>query len=197
MTIRDTLTRAVRMTGVRALGDDPGAEEFDAGLTALQSMIDSFVALGGPLTDVLITADYTAGENERVTSDGGPFAVSLPDTVTDSKTGQPRAPRNGAVVEVCGATPQAYVYCAQLAAWKPTKGLTFASDQPFGPEHDEGLAAMTAVRLAPDLQTTPSQWVVALAEQGRRMLRQRTRQPFTATTDPLLLNVFQRNGTAL
>lgn len=197
-TVRDTLTRAIRMTGARPLGDDPEAAELDVGLDALQAMLDSLVALGGPLTDVLISANYTAGENERITKTAGTETVTRPTTVIDSKTGASRAPRNGAVIEVCGTSPTTHVYCAQLASWMPIKALTLDSDQPFGPEHDEGLAAMVAVRVGPDLQQPNiPQWVVAMAEQGRRTLRQRLRQPYTATTDPLLLSVFQRCGTAL
>lgn len=196
MTIRDTLTRAIRMTGARALGDDPEAEEINLALATVQNML---LALPRPnLTDVLISANYTANENERVTITSGTPVVTTPTTVVDSKTGQPRPPTDGAVVIVTGAAPKYWFYSKPLATWTDLNALTLLSIQPLGPEMEEGLAAMVAVRAAPDLQQPQiPQWVVELATQGRKAILQRFRQPFTATTDPLLLNVFQRNGTAL
>lgn len=196
MTIRDTLTRAIRMTGARPLGDTPSSEEMDVALVAFQNMALSLLP-ATHMTDVLITANYTAGENERITPDGGTFTVTRPDTVTDTLTGDERAPRNGALIEVCG-TPMKYIYVSELATWKALTGLTLDSDQPFGPSHDEGVAAMTAVRIAPDLQVpNVPQWVVAMAEQGRRLIRQKFRQTFIPTTDPLLLSWRQRCGYTL
>jgi hypothetical protein len=46
-------------------------------------------------------------------------------------------------------------------------------------------------------QKEPSSLVIAMAQQGRQAIRQRFRQIVRVTTDPLLLNVFQRNGATL
>lgn len=197
MTVRDTITSAIGMTQARSLGDPPSAEEMAAGLTALQSMLLSLPRV--VLTEVLITANYTAGEDERVTMSGGTYTVTKPATVTDAKTGIARAPRNGAVVEIANATtPERYIYVTELAGWQQVHGLALTSTQPFGPEHEQGLAAMLAVRMCePVFQKPPTQTVIALAQEGRRSIRQRFRQLYTATTDPLLLNVFQRNGSTV
>lgn len=195
-TVLDTITRGVRMLGARPLGDALGAEEADAGLTAFQSMVLTLFP-ATHLTDVLISANYEAGENERIT-DTGSHTVTYPTTVTDADTGDDRAPLNGALVQVNGTTPTLKCYVAELAGWQALNGLALTDEQPLGPTHDEGLAAMLAVRVAPDLQVlNVPPWVAEMATAGRRAVRQRFRQPYTATTDPLLLSKFQRNGTTL
>lgn len=194
MTMRDTVTGALRMLGVRALVDTPDAAEMDLGLDAFQNMIASLPKVR--LTDVLIDAAYTAGEDERVfNTTASPVVITLPDTVTDALTGIERPPRNGAMV-VVAVTGTRHIYISELGAWQTSTGLTLESVQPFGPEHEQGLRAMLAVRLAPELQkTSVPEWVVAMAELGRRTIRQRFQQTFKVTTDPLLLNRFQRYGT--
>lgn len=197
-TISDIISRGVRQLGARPLGDVASAEELQEGLEAFQGTMRTLFP-GTHLTDVLISANYTAGENERITDTSGSAVITKPATLTDPQTGETRAPRNGALIEICSATsPTRYIYVSELAAWKALSGLALSDESPLGPEHDEGLAAMMAVRLAPDLQQpNVPQWAVALAEAGRRNIRQRFRQRFTVTTDPLLLNVFQRCGTTL
>lgn len=194
MTMRDTLTAAIRMTGARALNDTPDADEMAVALDAFQTMIGSLPKVF--LTDVLVSAAYTAGEDERVFSTAAaPIVVTLPDTVIDANSGLERPPRNGAMV-VVAVTGSRHIYISELGAWQTSSGLTLDSVQPFGPEHEQGLRAMTAARISPDLQR-PSipDWVGAMAEVGRRTIRQRFRQTVRITTDPLLLNVFQRNGS--
>jgi hypothetical protein len=69
MTVRDTLTRAVRMTRARGLGSTPTSEEMTAMLDDFQNMLMALPRTA--LTDVLISANYTAGENERITDTSG------------------------------------------------------------------------------------------------------------------------------
>lgn len=197
MTVSDTITRAVQMTGVRGFGQVPSADEQNSALVVFQNML-----MGLPrtvLSDVTITTNYTAGENERITDTSGTATITRPTTVTDIKTGLTRVPKNGAVIEVASATvPTRHIYIVEKQAWIQVNGLTLAADQPFGTEHEEGLAAMLAARLYPMLQQDqtrqPSAVVLQLASQGRQAIRQRFKQPYIATTDPLLLNRFQRFG---
>lgn len=197
MSLNDTLNRAIRMTGARPLGDTPSAEEMEVALDAFQNMALTLLP-ATQITDVLISADYTAGENERITADDETVTVTIPDTITDTRTNTERAPRNGALVEICGTSPAKYIYVAELASWKALTGLTLVGDQPFGPSQEEAVAAMVAVRIAPDLQVAGvPEWVVALAEKGARNIRQRFRQTYVATTDPLLLSWRQRYGSTL
>jgi hypothetical protein len=193
MTMRDTLTAAIRMTGARALGDTPDAEEMDVALEAFQTMIGSLPKVS--LTDVIIDAAYTAKEDERIFSTAAaPVVITLPETVIDTKTGLERPPRNGAMV-VVAVTGSRHIYISELGGWQTATGLTLESVQPFGPEHEQGLRAMTAVRIAPDLQRLDvPDWVIQMAEVGRRTIRQRFLQTVQVQTDPLLLSKFQRYG---
>lgn len=197
-TISAILSRGIRMLGARPINDVASAEELAAGLEAFQDGILNLFP-STHLTDVLISANYTANENERIIDSSGTATITKPSTVVDAVTGATRTPHNGALIEIASATsPSRYVYVTELAGWKALTGLALSDANPLGPQHDEGLAAMMAVRMAPDLQVpNVPQWVVEMATSGRRAIRQRFRQPFIATTDPLLLNVFQRWGATL
>lgn len=196
-TVRETLIGAIRMTGARGLEDTPSAAETAMALEAFQSLLNQLPRVA--LTDVLISANYTAGENERVfNTSGGAVTITLPQTVTDSITGETRAPRNGSVVEIADATPERHIYISELGSWQEYSNLAETDPQPFGSEHEQGLRAMLAVRVAADLQVPKlSDWVVEAAVVGRRTIRQRFKQPVTITTDPLLLSATQRVGTTL
>lgn len=196
LTNGDICTQAIEWSGARGVGEAPEAVESLRALRVLESLLLSAIPLGqAKLTDVFKSADYTAGENERVydTSDT-PIIITLPDLVTDATTGLQRAPRNGAIVQ--GAdVGQTWVYVASLGSWSELTNLELAANNPLGPLFEEGLTAMLAVRLAgPQFRLAVDQAVIALAEQGRRSLRQQFRQPYTATTDPLLLSWAQRCG---
>ena len=150
-----------------------------------------------PLADVLIAADYTAIENVRVTMSGGAYTVTKPATVVDPIEGTTRPPLNGAVIEIADDTdPQRWIYVSELAGWQKMHDLGLTDVQPFGPTHEQGIAAMLAARMCePVFQRQPSQTLVTLAQDGRRNLRQRFQQTVFVQTDPLLLNRFQRMGT--
>jgi hypothetical protein len=195
MSVQDTLTRAIRMTGGRALNDTPSAAEMAEALAEFQNMVLSLPRV--VLTEVVVSANYTANENERITDTSGTAVITKPTVIVDSRSGLNRPPHNGSVVEIANAaTPLRFIYITELGSWMQTSQLALSGAQPFGPEHEQGLAAMIAARIAgPIFQREPPQMVILLAQEGRRTIRQRFRQPFVATTDPLLLNVFQRNGS--
>lgn len=179
MTIRDLVARSLRMLRVYGSGVDPEAEESADGLTAFKAMIMAWPAfgVGGPLTEVLITANYTAGEDERVTMSGGTYTVTLPATVVDADTSDNRAPRDGAIVLVAGSAPKVNVYRAQYASWVDLNTITLNDAQPFGPEHDEGLAALLAIRLSPEYGAAITDAVGALAQLGQQQLDARLMPP--------------------
>ena len=196
MTIRETIQSASRLAGLTAISETPSADELQVGLEVFQNLIQGLPKVR--LTDVIISAAYTAKEYERVFNAGSVYAVTLPTTITDVVSGEVRPPLNGAVVEVVGTTTVRSIWISELGAWQTVSGLTLSSTQPFGPEHEQGLRAMTAARLAIELQRPDvSQWVLSLAEEGRRMIRQRFHQTYKVTTDPLLLNIFQRYGVRI
>lgn len=186
-TLRTILTRAMRMTRARPVGDDPDGAEMTAALEEAQSMFLVFPIRR--LTSVLVEANYTAKENERVlNTSGGAVTVSLPETITTD--GSERAVYNGAIVEVSGTTVERYIYIAELGAWKDLTGLTLDSENPFGPTHDGDVAAMIAARIAgPVFQTETPQDVLALANAGRTNIRNAFWQKYTPTFDRALLRM--------
>lgn len=184
-TMRAILTRAIRLTRARALGDVPGSEEITAALEDAQGMFLAFPIR--KLTDVLITANYTAGENERISFTAGAPVVTYPVTVQD-KDGT-RTPQNGAIVEVANASaPARKIYIAELKTWMSLAGLTVNSDQPFGPTHDHDVAAMIAARIAgPVLQRACPDDVLVLANQARTSIRNAFRQTYAPNFDRALV----------
>jgi hypothetical protein len=184
-TMRVILTRAIRMTRALPMGDTPEAEQMDAALEDAQSFYLYFPIR--TLKSVLVDANYTAKENERVVNtSGSPITVTLPETITED--GSERAVQNGALVEVAGTSTERYIYVSELAAWKELTGLTLTTEQPFGPTHDGDVAAMIAARIAgPVFQRAAPDDVMALANAGRTAIRAAFRQKYVPTFDRALL----------
>ena len=205
MSVRDTLEGAIAWTGARPLGDTPEDGEMTACLAHFQNMLLALPSLGmaGQLTDVIITADYEAGENERIFNtdldDGDePFQVTLPREIEDDavESGS-RPPRHGAVVKIAGDDGQTFVYIAYLGAWVTLQGLALNDDQPLGAEFEEALQTMLGARICrPVFQRSPSAELMAMAEMGRRLIRQRFRQVIPVQVDPVLVRRYGR-GVAL
>lgn len=193
-TINALISRGMRMLGVLGSGAAASAAEAADGLESFQGALYDELVSYARLTDVEITAAYTAKENERIFNrDAANATVTLPETVEDVDINGAtitRAPKNGAIVELAGATHQAYAYVSHFGAWKKLQGLALTDESPIGPAYDQALAALTAVRMAPeylDKNTKPSPVLVAMAGQGHTAIRQRFRQVVDVVTDPLLL----------
>ena len=184
-TIREVLTRAIRMTRAIALVDTPSAAEMDAALEDLQSLFLTFPIR--KLTPVLITADYTAKENERITYTSGSWTVTYPTTITDN--GTDRTPYNGALVEVSGTSGSTRkIYIAELKTWMTLTGKALADENPFGPTHDMNVAAMMAARIAGTVfQREAPGDVMALASMARSTIRNDFRQIYTPNFDRALI----------
>jgi hypothetical protein len=184
-TLRTILTRAMRMTRARPVGDDPDGPEMTAALEEAQSMFLVFPIRR--LTDVLITTDYTAEENERITWTSGSPTVTFPTTITED--GTDRTPYNGAIVETSGTSGSTRkIYITELKTWMTLTSLTLDTEQPFGPTHDGDVAAMIAARIAGTvLQTEAPQDVLALANAARTNIRNAFWQKYTPTFDRALL----------
>lgn len=186
MTIRtDIVQRAFRMINRIGVAADLDPDEAAEALTIFQDMLITMPALGigGPLTDVLISDDYTANEDESITNtSGSPVVISLPSTITESD-GTSRPPRNGAIVQINSATSaEVHLYVGYLASWKQMTGLTLNSASPLGPMHNEGLAALLALRLAGPNTAIP-QSVALQAERGRRDIEIRFRPSMDTPLD--------------
>lgn len=184
-TLSTILQRAIRMTRARGLGDSASPEELAAALEDAQGFF-----LTNPirkLVDVLISANYEAGENERISFTSGSPTVTYPTTIDDD--GTDRTPQNGAIVEVTAAAGSTRkIYIAELKTWMTLTGLTANSEQPFGPTHDLDVAAILAARICgPVLQREIPNDLIALNSVGRTNLRNAFRQTYSPTFERALL----------
>jgi hypothetical protein len=208
-TVQETLEGAIEWTGARPLGDTPSDEEIQKVLAHFQNMLLALPPIGmaGQLTDVQASAAYPAEntdliENVRLfNTDDTAITITLPTRIydpghPDADTDGYRPPRNGAVFKVGDATPETWLWVSYLGAWKRISGLTLATDQPLGEEVEAALRAMLGARICrPVFQKSASPELIAMAEMGRRLIRQRFRQPKSATIDPVLTRPYRTATT--
>lgn len=138
-TCRDIITTAMQMAKVIALGEEPSADEAQAGLNALNGMYERWLTTGmfGALTDVYATSDLTAGENQRITITSG--AVTLPTTIDDR-----RGPRDLSVVEIYANSARA-VWLFDRNSWVSLGELELTDEAPLALRGRSGLAACLAM----------------------------------------------------
>ncbi|MHB8529731.1 MAG: hypothetical protein ACYC8V_09510 [Caulobacteraceae bacterium] len=163
-TARTVILDAFRSLKVIAPGDEPTIDEIALGLEAVQELILEIHESRGPLTDVDVTADYVASENQRVRVQAGytvnitlPNAIplfNLPDPYDygfaipivippQGSTGQAdgyswRQPRDGTRIEVTGTGEGLYFYRSDLNAWMALYGPTLQPGfvvSPFAPAY--------------------------------------------------------------
>jgi hypothetical protein len=205
MTIQEIIDAALTHLGVLPAGEATSAEDAEWGLQSFESMLTSLPSIARKLTRVRIDEAHTAEENTRIfNTTGSNLTITLPEEIDDpghpeADDNDDRPPANGAVVGVSGATYGLYVYVELLGAWKAVTGLALTDDNPLGPEHDEGLGYMLAVRLAPSFGVTPNQIVLESAAAGRRLIRQRFRQDYAPAIDLTLLrtSAWRENAAGL
>jgi hypothetical protein len=196
-TVRVALKEALRALRATAPGDDPTADELAAGLEAAQALILDIHEARGPLFEIDVGGAYTAGENQRLRiENGATVSITLPNSVSmfwqydpydygfapgypgvppQGSTGAAdniawRAPRDGARIEIVGATQALYFYRADINTWQPATGLTFDSELPLDNRLTDAFAALLAERLL-DEATTAAGPSPTLA---RRIARART-----------------------
>lgn len=169
MTILDLIKRALRQIGVVPAGQEPDSDQSADALIVLQGLYDHLAATQafGPLTNVLTSGAYTAGENERIT---GASSVTLPTTITDPWNAEVRSPKDRSIVVVAGATPVTHLYDADLASWVEIRALTLTDEAPLSSRFSEGLAAMVAVMSASDYGVPVSPMTADTARRGKRAL---------------------------
>lgn len=141
-TVRDTVKRALQMAKVVALGDDPTADEAQAGLDVLQSYYLRIADTNLRPAVVYVTEDYTPNENERVYGSG--ISITLPTLIDD---GTDRLPLDLACIQLNeGAGWETHI--SDRGTWVQVDSLTLNSDSPLADRNAEGLAAMLATELA-------------------------------------------------
>jgi hypothetical protein len=84
-----------------------------------------------------------------------------------------------AKVQITGdaANKGVWLYSATKGAWGRVDGLTLASELPFGPEDDDGLAAQLAVALAPEYGAQLDPVTVTRSNQSKASFRARFKRP--------------------
>jgi hypothetical protein len=179
-TCRKIVTAALRKTGVVGEGQQaPPAYDAQVALETLQNWYLGAVAQGlfGRLCDVIIDADYEAGEFERISNPTGATAtVTLPSTVVDDCTGETRVP-----VDLCpvvqtsaeATEPQISLYDGQLGHWVSLNGLTLDSEAPLSTRGPDGLSSLLATALAEEYGRQASPINMARAARFLATLSQR------------------------
>ena len=177
-TCRAIIGEALRALKALAPGDDPDADELAAGMEAIGELILDIHEARGPMQDVDVTADYTAGENQRCRIQA-PFTVNitLPNAIqlypridpydygftapmilpSPGSTGSAdglsfRQPRDGTRIEIVGTSQALFFYRADINQWLAATGLSLDGEIPFNARYASALGALTAERL---METLP------------------------------------------
>lgn len=181
----DIVRRALRAMGVLKSGREPSGADLNDGIEKLQSVVLQFPGLlhNAAWCDVAVASAYTAKVGNRCAVSGA-GAVTLPTTVTDCLTGQSRPPRDMARVQILGDVDNAgiWVFSATKNAWGRIDNITVdtANEEfAFGPEDDEGIAAILAVNWVDEYGAEVSARTVALAQIATASLRSRFKKATT------------------
>lgn len=144
-TCRDVVTRALRLSGVIGLTEDPPGEEAVFGMDALSSLFLQWAASGmfGRLEDVYVSAAYTAHEWERVHTTGSP-TITIPDTFDfDGEEGDARPPYDLSLIEVQDGSDR-NVWLYDRSDWVDLNALDLNAECPLSTRGVNGLAACLA-----------------------------------------------------
>lgn len=196
-TCGDIVNRALRKLGRLGSGRDPRTVDATDTLNALRGLYTSLIAVGafGRLSDVIPTADYVAGENERVFRDtDATLTITLPETMPmyreprsypderdawnygtnyENVAGNVRPPRDGAVVQIADSytgESETFVYDGSLRQWQSLDGLGLGDSAPRSSDDPEGLAAMLAMEVADQFGAELSQAAVMQANRYKSSL---------------------------
>lgn len=163
-TVRDVVTRALRMTGIIGLTEDPEAAEAEHGLFVLQGIYDSMIADGmfGRLEDYSAITDYTALGGQRIFADG--VTITIPDLDAD---GEPFA-EGMATSVISNGEATNYIYIN--GGWVQITAIELGNEAPLSNRGADGLAALLAVYLVEAFGQTPPQMVYRRAMSFRMSL---------------------------
>ncbi len=172
-TCRAILTQALRALSALGVGDEPSTDELGAGMDVLGELMLDLHNARGPLTDIDVTANHIAAEDQRVRIQAGDtVSVTLPNSVPVYNLPDPydygftldvilppvgstgeadgvnfRQPRDGTRIEIVGTTQALFFYRADLNAWMDAVNLGLDGEVPLNARYTSALAALTAERL--------------------------------------------------
>lgn len=116
------------------------------------------------------TPYYLSYDDLGTTASGYDYGRGYPTEVI------PRPPRDGAIITVTdlfSTLDLTWIYDGPGARWISIDSLTLSDIAPLTGRYANGLAAILAVRLAPEWSVTPSPLVLSEANSGRSMLSAR------------------------
>lgn len=172
-TTRTVVAQALRAIRALGPGDDPSIDEINVGAEAIAEILLDLHNSWGLMSDVDVTADYVAAENQRVRIQiGFTVTVMLPNSVSVDayydpydygfvpitlipQTGfvgqadgiQYRQPRDGSRVEIVGTTQGLFFYRADTNNWYSATGFGIDDELPLNNRYTSALAALVAERL--------------------------------------------------
>jgi hypothetical protein len=169
-TCNDVITGALVMLGQLRPGKVASGQAAEDGLEALKGIYQDVITSGsrGALTNVIATAAYTAGENERITDAG--FMITKPTTILDEATDETRPVLDLAIVQVVGTNPGTWIFEANLGAWSRLDDIEAAGEAPLSTTRLLGLKARLALELADTYGSSPSAVVVRNAQKFQAWL---------------------------
>lgn len=147
----------MRALGALASGDDPTVDELTDSLSAVQDLLYDLHQARGPMRDIDVTDDWTAGENQRIRIQAGAdINVTLPNSVRtfpycrpydydfQGQTSNPiqgstgiadgvefRQPRDGTRIEIVGVNQALYFYRSDTNSWMAASGLALDDELPL------------------------------------------------------------------
>ncbi len=195
-TCRDVIADALALLGAIAPGGEPTIDELDAGLAAISSVLLGIHESRGPLADIDVTADFVAGENQRLRVQAGAnVKLTLPNSILrcngvrvgvygvgwvrdQGAVGSigpadgflSRAPRDGSRIEVVGDSQALYFYRADLNAWVAANPLTLDGPLPLNARFGEAMSALVAERLSDAVGVSPSPGLLRRVARGNSAL---------------------------
>jgi hypothetical protein len=201
-TCRDIITRALRLPGLVAAGQQATGIEAEDGLRYLQDMINDLPGLRkGRWTETILTdaTAYTAVDGERVNTAGFTPTITLATTYVDDE-GRTVSQRDLSRIQIVGgAQAGLWVYSASRAVWSQADALEIGDDHPFGPEDDGGLTALLAVTIADEYGQAGAIAPVTQERAARqlRSFRARFRRVVSAGVDLALLRTSNTGTTGV
>jgi len=201
-TCRVVIADALRALKVIAPGDMAHVDQLNAGMVAIQNVVEELHEARGPLIDVDVSATtWVANENQRCRIQAGDTAtVTLPNAVpifgaydpydyqfagtpawiAQGSTGAAdgvtfRQPTDGARIEIVGTTQGLWFYRADINQWAPAYGLTLDSELPLNARYAGPFGVLVAERLMQELALNePSPGFAARATRARAQIFNRT-----------------------
>ncbi len=197
-TCSSIVNRALRKIGRLGAGRDARQNDAEDALDALRGLYTAWVASGafGRLADVVVNADFTASEHQRIVRPIGVTAeIILPDFVPsyadprpyneeiayyEGAEGNSRPPRDGSVVVIADqatGTIQQWIYDGTIKLWRSIDDLTLTDSAPLSFADPDGLAACLAVEVSDQFGADVPQITMMAANRFKVGLTQRFSMP--------------------